>query len=277
MSTSKYDWSWLTDLTSPVATPKYFQFLPLNAEKRAELESMRGTFPDDYVEFLSEYGECKLFRNSSEIGVWVELPRAESMDRLGRRVVCFGRSRNTLAFFTCGDSENQRILGLQTWTVVGFRNTDLTFYEWFKKACERSRKDLLVKDWKALVAGPPPFTDEEKSIVEARRHFRWQVESVSDDAVVAIRVHNGSSRRLSYLSIGVRVDGDRQDFFFGSAETRMYLKVHKVLPGETRVIDRNVKMGKGKGKYSFFEVPEPGPEDRDYWEFRPLNEDWTDL
>ena len=88
---------------------------------------------------------------------------------------------------------------------------------------------------------------------------------IANSGDLQFEVHNGSDRVLPFLSIGVR---GRHGEINGGA----WLPVSSVLPGQTRVIERDCyKKWLRPENVEVFDLPDPEPEDRDrYWEFKAL-------
>src|SRR5690606_32005546 len=105
------------------------------------------------------------------------------------------------------------------------------FEEWLKSNCEASRKLFKKKQWQQIEKGPPPFTEREQAIVEARRKFRWRVAGIAANGDIKFAVHNGSDMVLPFLSIGIRGKN-------GEITGGVWLPVSTILPGETRVIEK---------------------------------------
>ena len=141
-----------------------------------------------------------------------------------------------------------------------------SFEVWLTKRCKTARKTYKKQGWAEIIAGPSPFTPEERRIVEARRLFTWRVVGITPERDLLIEVHNGSDMVLPFLSIGVR----RKDSGpFGG----IWLPVSHVRPGQTAVVERDAykKMVDPSG-IELFPQPDPEPEDRDrYWEFKALS------
>jgi hypothetical protein len=111
---------------------------------------------------------------------------------------------------------------------------------------------------------------EELAILEARKHFRWRVVGVASNEDLQFEIHNGSTITLPYLSVGIRGTLRPQNRGPGPLHGGLFLAVSSILPGETKIVEYDCYK-----KYvipettEVFEVPEPGPEDRNqYWEFR---------
>lgn len=265
---SAMDWDWFRTLIGSVGTPRFFQTSgPLTPEDEAALGRSELSLPRDYLDFVRTFGECRLFRRSLRFGVSVFVPRTEHEDSHKRPLLHFGRSDDSLAFFTY-EPPAPTVSFIQTWTPAGFRRVNGDFSEWLIAACRRARKSFRAAEWRDIAAGPPPFTPEELGVVAARRRYEWKVLEVLPDGQVRLRIRNGSDATLKYLSLGVRVHDPST--FYGTIETMKAFPVHDVLPGQDKVIVFTPFDGRVKGPVTIFDYPDPQPEDRDYWEFRTL-------
>jgi len=65
----------------------------------------------------------------------------------------------------------------------GIKKTADGFEEWLRKKCVAARKRYKKKEWQAIEIGPPPFSDQEKIIIESRCKFRWRIIGISEMAV----------------------------------------------------------------------------------------------
>ena len=81
-------------------------------------------------------------------------------------------------------------------------------------------------------------------------------------------IYNGSKMILPYLSFGIR--GKLRPPKNGPFEGGAFLPVASIFPGETAIIEKGCyKELIAPNDTEIFELPEPGPEDRDqYWEFK---------
>jgi hypothetical protein len=139
-----------------------------------------------------------------------------------------------------------------------------SFSGWLEDRCRRARKRYSKQRWAQIVEGPPPFTEFERQIVEARGRYRWKKAGIAKNGDIHFEVYNGSQMTLPYLSIGI----DDEDGVLGGGGA--FLPVGKIKPGETRTISFDCyKDAVAPERIRAFTLPDPGPEDREfYWEFR---------
>ena len=135
-----------------------------------------------------------------------------------------------------------------------------------------ARKQYKKSEWGFIENGPPPFTEEELAVVEARKRFRWQVVGVAPNGDLRFEVHNGSDMTLPYLFLGVR--GKLRPPNSGPLGGGARLPVGSVRPGRTATIEYGCyKKFVAPEDVEVFDLPDPGPEDREYyWEFRALSQ-----
>ncbi len=134
------------------------------------------------------------------------------------------------------------------------------------------RKQYEKREWEAIENGPPPFTQEEQAVVEARKRFRWRVVGISPNGDLRFEVHNGSDMVLPYLFLGVR--GTLRPPNTGPLHGGARLPVGPVRPGSTAIIEYECyKKLVAPENVEVFDLPDPGPEDREYyWEFKALTQ-----
>jgi hypothetical protein len=145
-----------------------------------------------------------------------------------------------------------------------------SFLDWLKAKCKSARKQYKKKEWETIEHGPPPFTEQEVAVVEARKRFRWRVVGVAPNGDLRFEIHNGSDMILPYLFLGVR--GKLRPPKSGPLDGAARLPVSSIRPGETAIIEYDCyKQFVTPEETEIFEMPDPGPEDREwYWELAPL-------
>jgi hypothetical protein len=263
---------WLVDEMAKVRTRKFYLVDgPLSADKRELVERSELPVPPSYNSFVLQFGNAKLYRMGSQYRVQVfAAPSAEETEE-GETRLYFGRTEDTAAYFK--DSllvpgkespvfEWHYEEGIEQQAANGFK-------EWLRKKCAQARQRYTKKEWREIEKGPPPFSDEEKRIVEARRKFRWRVIGISGSDDIQFQVHNGSDMVLPFLSVGIRGKMRNID---DTLEGGVWLPVATVLPGQRAVIEKDCyKDVVDPQDVVAFEEPDPEPEDRDrYWEFKLL-------
>ncbi|MCC3421987.1 MAG: SMI1/KNR4 family protein [Microcoleus sp. PH2017_25_DOB_D_A] len=259
---------WLKDEMDRIKTRKFHVVdSPLSDEQRELVEQSDLPVPPSYKEFVIQFGGAQLYRQGSIYLVQIFNVPTDAQSDDGRVLLHFGRTDMALAYFR----ESLFVPGEESpvfeWQhELGLQQTASCFEEWLRARCSAARKLFSKKEWAAIEAGSPPFTEQEQAIVESRRKFRWQVIGIADNGNLMFEVHNGSNMVLPFLSIGVRAKD-------GKLNGGVWLPVSSVRPGQTCIIEKdcykNLLLPK---EVDIFEKPDPEPEDRDrYWEFRRLS------
>jgi hypothetical protein len=226
------------------------------------------------------FGNAKLYRR---VGVYnnyysVEIyagPR-EALSQKGESLIQFGEthtslSQPSLAYF----KESALVEGDESpvfeWRYgQGVRKTAGGFLEWLEAKCQSARRKYKRKEWEAIERGPAPFTDQERAVIEARKHYRWRVAGVSPNGDLRFEIHNGSNMTLPYLSLDIR--GKLRPPNSGPLSGGVRLPVASIHPGKTKIVEFDCyKKFVAPEDIEVSEPSEPGPEDREnYWEFRGL-------
>ena len=225
--------------------------------------------PPSYKEFVLRFGNAKLYR---QLGYWLVEVYAAPRDAVssdGESLFQFGRTHTSLAYF----KESLLVEGGESpvfeWRYrQGVRRTADGFLEWLKAKCSSARKKYKKKEWEAVTNGPPPFTQEEQAVVEARKRFRWRVVGIAPNGDLRFEIHNGSDMTLPYFSLGIR--GKLRPPKSGPLNGGVYLSVGSIRPRETRIAEHDShKDLVAPEDVEVFDLPDPEPEDRErYWEFK---------
>jgi hypothetical protein len=265
---------WLDEEMAKIKTRKFHVVEgPAPPELRQAVEDSGIHIPPSYKEFIFRFRNAKLYRQGSSYLVQVfAVPREIRLDK-GEPLLHFGRTDVGLAYFKeallVPDGESP--VFERGHERGGLRKTADGFEQWLEAKCRAARKLFADEQWEAIENGPPPFSEQEKAIVEARNHFRWRVLGVAPSGDLQFEVHNGSAMTLPYFSLGLR--GELRPPKSGPLDGGVWLPVSSVSPGETRVIETDCyKDLVNPTDAKVFELPDPEPEDRtDYWEFRALH------
>lgn len=259
--------SWLEDEMARINTNKFHLVDgPLSAEQRELVDNSELHFPPAYKQFVIRFGNAKLYRQGSVYLVQVFAVPTEAQSDDGEALWHFGRTDLALAYFR----ESLLVPGRESpvfeWRHgQGLRQAANGFEEWLKSKCKASRNLFTKKRWQQIENGPLPFTDQERSIVEARSKFRWRMTGIAVNGDIQFEVHNGSDMVLPFLSIGVRGRN-------GKVNGGVWLPVSSVMPGQTCIIEKDCyKDLIPPTEVDVFDKPDPDPEDRDrYWEFKAI-------
>lgn len=267
---------WLVDEMAKIKTRKFHLVDgPASPELREAVENTAFPLPPSYKEFVLRFGNAKLYRRLDDYNSYylIEVyagPR-EAVSDVGEPLVQFGRTHTSLAYF----KESLLVEGGESpifeWRhEQGVQQTADGFLDWLKAKCSSARKQYKKKEWEAIEHGPPPFTERELAVVEARKHFRWQVVGIAPNGDLRFEIHNGSDMILPYLFVGVR--GKLRPPKSGPLDGGARLPVSSIRPGETKIVEYDCyKKFVAPEDTEVFDLPDPEAEDRQwYWEFKPL-------
>jgi hypothetical protein len=242
---------------------------PASAKLKNAVEANEFPLPPSYRAFVLQFGNAKLYRIRSYWLVEVFAGPREAEGPEGEPLILFGRTDTSLAYF----KEHLLVRGEESpvfeWRhEQGIQRTADSFVDWLFAKCISARKRFRRSEWAAIEKGPPPFTNREMAIVTARRQFRWRVVGVSLNDDLRFEIYNGSTLVLPYLSIGVR--GRLRAPKEGPLEGGAFLPVALIRPGERQVVEFDCyKQLVAPEDVEVFDLPDPGPEDREqYWEFK---------
>jgi hypothetical protein len=252
---------WLREEIKIVRTPKFHQLHGSVVRRHESPINWTCEPPEDYRRFIEEFGSCGLYRLRSywEIAVYAR-PVVMDDPKQGRFLKFGGRDPG-VACFKLDELMRGEAGVYETRGVSGLFLSAGSFAEWLERAAKGVRRNIKKADWRRIVAGPQPFTKEEEGIVSLRRHYSWRLLQATSKGEMEFEVTNGSSQRLHYLSVGIEA---------GSLDTRTALEIGGVGPGETGLVRSSLWRGyhNEKDAISAFELPDPGPEDREhYFEF----------
>jgi hypothetical protein len=258
---------WLEKELAEIKTPKFHRVDGLaSPELRAAVEHSTLPVPRSYKEFVLRFGNADLYRSGDEYKVVVlASPRKIDNEKI-EPLFYFGRFHGAYAYFKEGRLKKGQELPVFEWAGRGPLNRVANgFKEWLEKRSRAARREYGSKRWAAIKHGPPPFTAEERQIVEARKRYQWRIVGVSEERDVRFEVSNGSNIVLPYLSIGIR--GIRRDG--GELTGGVWLPVSGIKPGKKSVVEKDCyKEVLDPRQVEAFAEPDPEPEDRErYWEF----------
>jgi hypothetical protein len=260
---------WLEEEIKSVGTPHFFEVEgPAPPDLRRAVESSDFPLPLSYKTFVLRFGNMKLYRYGSNYYVTVFAGPREATNSKGEEFVQFGRTWTSLAYFKESMLADGKECPVFEWYHDSLQKTADGFEEWLIKKCQAARNRFKRKEWEAILKGPAPFTEHEKVIVDARKHFRWRLMGVAANEDLQFEVHNGSNLILPYLSIGIR--GKLRLPGHGPLIGGAWLPVSSILPGETHLIEKDCyKNLVDPHDVEAFDKPDPEPSLRDqYWEFK---------
>jgi hypothetical protein len=256
---------WLEKELLAVKTPQFHSIDgPASPELREAVAGARVAVPSAYRQFVLKFGNAKLYRTSRtgyRIGVFAGPREATLAD--GSLIYHIGwhdgasvylKPRSTSDEFPIFEFEEETENRVAS-----------DFEDWLKKACAHARHAYGEKKWAAIVEGPIPFTHEEEDMLETRRLVSWKVLGVDANGKHRFEVINNGQHVMPVLTVGVR----SRD---GALNGAVCLDLNSVGPGQRGVL--HVSCYKDlvpPQEIEIFELPEPRPEDREYyWEFDAL-------
>ncbi len=264
-------YDWLAREISAVKEQKFFVVDgPADRKLRRAIQRSTLSAPNSYKEFVLRFGNCKLYRMDNEIDryhleVFASMREAETVDK--QDLLLIGSFGGRPAYFKATVLAADDDCPVFEW-VVGphsyLQQAATSFGEWITKRAQQARKKYGQRRWKAILAGPEPWTAQERRIVKARKRFRWQIVGVAKNRNVKFKVHNGSDMVLPYLSIGI----DNKDSTLGGG---VELPIASIRPGQTKTVEIDCyKSLVSPEEIVAYDYPTPGPEDRHrYAEFAP--------
>jgi hypothetical protein len=254
---------WLERELSLIKTPRFHLVDgPADVKLRELVTKSNLPVPSSYKAFILKFGNARLYRNARDdsyrIGVFAG-PREASLTD-GTRIYHLGfhdgarvyvkpeSSPDAFPIFECEDLEEE---------------VANSFEEWLATSCTLARNRYTKKMWAEILHGPKPFTREEEEMIEARRRMEWRVLGIDAEGNHIFEVINTSCRTLPALTIGVHSKD-------GQLNGAIRLDIGHVEPGEAAVLKADCyKNLVPPEKVELFALPDPQPEDRDYyWEFR---------
>lgn len=257
---------WLVDEMATIKTRKFHLVdRPASPQLREAVENTGFPLPPSYKEFVLRFGNAKLFRRSSYwlVEVYAGPREADSDD--GEPLVQFGRTHTSLAYFKEALLVEDGESPVFEWRHgQGVRQAADGFQDWLEISSRRARKQYKKKEWEAIERGPPPFTEQELAVVDARKHFQWRVVGIASNGDLRFEIHNGSGMSLPCLSVGIR--GKLRPPKCGPLNGGGCLPVSSIRPGETKIVEYDCyKQFIAPEGTEVFELPEPGPEDREQY------------
>lgn len=233
-------------------------------ELRVAIEDRQMPLSPSYKQFALRFGNAKLYQLLG-MGYWrigiFAAPREVESKKTGESLLWVGMYGEVNVYFRADDLVAGHESPVYQGGRNGFRRVGDAFDSWLQLCADRTREKFKKPEWEKILRGPDPFTQEERSIVEARRLFRWRVVGFSESGNVRFEVTNGSRIRLPYLSVGIRAKD-------GSLDGGMWLPVATIAPGQTAIVEKDAYQDLLEP--SNVEVySKPDPEERErYWEFR---------
>ncbi len=265
-------YEWLETEMSEINTPKFHVIKGNKAE--GILESSKEfylAFPPSYLAFITKFGGANLYRYNNYYQIGVLNPPQQKILNNGQKLWVIGHFDDSKAYFLASQLQAGRESPIYEETEDGLEKIADSFKKWLAIRGIDARELYDDTEWKEILNGPKPFTDEEKAIVKARKLFQWHVVEFDKNGNVKIAVRNNSNLVLPYLTIGMKMKNPTQDSEV-CWESGIYLNVSDIQPGEERIIEHQIHQQIFTPDHTeFFQLAEPLPEDRQvYWELSKL-------
>jgi hypothetical protein len=257
---------WLEQELAAIRT-KRFHIVdgPASDEFRAAVLGSRLPAPPSYVAFVLRFRNAQLYRMTELDLYWMRVFAAphDVESRAGEPLLYIGGYDQGCAYLKEETLRRGGEAPIFESTQAGVRKAAESFEEWLTARATRARRRYRRKEWAEVLRGPPPFTAEERAVVDARRQFTWRVVGVAPSGEVLYEVTNGSNRHLPFLSIGIRGK-------VGNLEGGVWLPVDHIAPGQTAVVAKDTYRNLlDPSDVEAYPLPDPDPEERArYWEFR---------
>ena len=238
---------------------------PLSDSEQRALEAETPDLPASYRKFVLRHGSAKLYREDLGYQLGVRGKPVRALSKAGEALLCVGHFQGRQAYFQVSQLEGDKEAPIYENGEGGLFRAGESFEAWLRNRATGIRKKLGKRRWAAIVAGPPPFSTEEATLVETRRRFHWTNLGPTPSGDMRIELRNESDGRLPYFSLGVR---NRQ----GTIDGGLFIPTSDLAPSESRIFERDCyKSLIPREDVVLYALPDPDPEDREsYWEFRGL-------
>ena len=259
-------YQWLIDEINLVKAP-YFHVIGPHVDKRdaGYIRKSPLQVPDVYKEFVITFTFARLFRTPLDnYRILIGSEPVYWPDTKYGGLYCIGKYEMGTVYFKESELDKGKDIPVHEWYgMSGIRKAADTFDEWIHVKYRNARKKYKVKEWKALLIPPPPFTEHEQAIVAARHQMKWEMVRIEENFDRVVRITNMSNMVLPYFTLDINHSE-------GRSFTRSAIPTNDLMPGETK--EHHVKW---QVKYPEHEQlllagardPVPG-EQQYYWEFR---------
>src|SRR6266545_7942939 len=255
---------WLEQEISSIKTPRFHVVDgPADAKLREAVTGSGVPMSPEYKEFVLKFGNAKLYRNarndSYQIGVFAGL-REAVLDN-GTRIYHVGMHDGASVYVK--RLSNSALLPVFEFESGSEEEVASSFEEWLSTSCAMARNRYGKAKWAEILSGPKPFSAKEKELIEARKLMRWRVLGIDADGNHIFEVTNAGPLALATLTIGARSKD-------GRLNGAVRLNVRNVSPGQTVLLHSSCyKDLVPPQEVEVFALPDPKPEDREYyWEFK---------
>jgi hypothetical protein len=266
----RWVFEWLEQELAAIRTKRFHVVDgPASDEFRAAVLESPLPAPPSYVTFVLRFGNAKLYRMTGLDLYWMRVFAApqDVESRAGEPLLYIGGYDETCAYLKEETLRRGAEPPVFESTETGVRRAADSFEEWLTARAGRARRRYKRREWAEVLRGPLPFTAEELAVVQARRQFTWRVVGVAPGGEIIYEVTNGSTRRLPFLSVGIRGTA-------GKVQGGVWLPVGHIGPGQTAVVLKDTYRDLlDPSEVETYSLPDPEPEERArYWEFREVNQ-----
>lgn len=248
---------WLQRELAELKTPR-FHVVDGPADFKFREAVMQSSFlvPESYREFILQFGNAKLYRDSRDghiVNVFAA-PREAFLGN-GTKVYYLG-FRDGASVYVKG------VIQAASDPIFEFENVEEkvanSFDIWLRESCDQARK-TYGKKWAEIMQGPKPFTPAEQELIETRRRIKWRVLGIDQEMNHIFEVTNSGSCSLPFLTVGIR-SRDRR------LNGAVRLDTGEIIPGRSAIMHVDCyKNFKPPEEIEAFALPDPQPEDRDYY------------
>ena len=255
---------WLQSEIEAVKTPRFHVVDgPADSKLRAAIVQSDLQLPEAYKQFVLTFGNARLYRNarnhSYRIGIFAG-PRESTLND-ENRIYHLG-FHDGASVYVKPEAGSVKLPIFESELDEEEKVAD-NFEEWLTASCARARNSFGKRQWNEILHGPRPFTPEEQVLLATRRQIQWRVLGIDGNGDHIFEVTNAATRALPVLTVGIRSKDRRLN-------GAIPLDIGHIGPGETGVLHRDCyKAQKPPSEIEAFPLPDPQPEDRDYyWEFK---------
>jgi hypothetical protein len=250
---------WLEDEIAAIKTPRFHLFEgPADSRLREAIDQSTLPLCSAYKQFVLKFGNAELYRksrNGYRISVYAG-PREATLDD-GTHIYHLGSHDDASVYVKpANNSVGLPIFEFEDGSEERVANN---FKEWLEEACSRARNKYGKQKWAAILRGPIPFTREEEAMLETRRRIEWRVLGLDDVGNHMFAITNAGNRTFPAITVGVRSKDKR-------LTGAIRLTIGHIGPGQSAVLHADCyKDLVPPNEIEAFALPEPQPEDREYY------------
>ncbi len=252
-------YEWLKQEILSIKTPRFHLVEGPKAGILEVFEALRPSLPSSYQKLVLEFGGVKLYRNARTNSYRIivfPVPFKETLSsgifiyhvgfHDGAKVyIKLDQMIGRCPIFECEAGIEQEVAN--------------DFEEWLVRSCVSIRRKYTNEKWQYILRGPTPFSSAEEEIIEARRMIKWRVLGIDPDGNHIFEVENCGSRILPAITIGARSKNHRLN---GAIQ----LDISRIGPGQRAVLHAACyKTLVPPVEIELFRLPDPRPEDREYY------------